>query len=62
MKPSADQLNALRQMARHNPQVVEFLNEWRQAELESLPFATNNLDVCRGRVQTLTELQRFLAT
>lgn len=60
MKVAAEQLQDFRMMARQYPQFVEFLSTWRQKELESMPYATNNLDVIRGRVQTLTEMQGVL--
>jgi len=62
MKPTVDQLNALFVMGRQNQVVVEFLSAWRMKELEQLPYATNNVEVQRGRVQVLTELQKLLDT
>jgi hypothetical protein len=48
-------------LARQYPELGEFLRVWRQEELEKLPYGTAaNLDVLRGRVQTLTELQQAL--
>ena len=48
-------------LARQYPELGEFLSQWRQEELEKLPYGTAaNLDVLRGRVQSLTELQQAL--
>jgi len=48
-------------LARQYPELGEYLRKWRQAELEKLPFATQpNLDVLRGRVQSLTEIREVL--
>ena len=48
-------------LARQFPELREFLSAWRQEELEKLPYGTAaNLDVLRGRVQSLTELQQAL--
>jgi len=48
-------------MARQFPEFAEFLDAWRQEELEAIPYGKDSLDVKRGRVQTLTELQRHLS-
>lgn len=48
-------------ISRQFPEFGEFLAEWRQEELEKLPYAADtNMDVLRGRVQTLTELRQGL--
>lgn len=57
MRLSADELKVCQTIARQYPEFVELLNRLRTDELEVLPFATNNLDVMRGRVQALTEMQ-----
>ena len=61
MAPTSDQLKMLQELARHYPQFGEFVAMWRTEELEQIPNAQKEaLDVMRGRVQTLTTLQRFL--
>lgn len=60
MRMTADQKHVLRQMARQFPEFVELVGQWRQDELEKLPYAKDNLGVMQGRVQTLTEMQRHL--
>ena len=57
MRLSAEELKIFQSVARQYPEFVEVLNRWREEELEVLPFATTQLDVLRGRVQALTELQ-----
>ena len=48
-------------LARQFPEFGDFLSAWRQKELEQLPYAVAaNLDVTRGRVQSLTELQKAI--
>ena len=48
-------------LARQYPELGDFLRQWRQEELEKIPYGVGtNLDVLRGRVQTLTELQQGL--
>lgn len=62
MKPCSPELKAQAEsMARQFPEVAKLISDWRKDELEILPFSRNeSLDVLRGRVQALTELQRFL--
>jgi hypothetical protein len=60
-KFSPAQKQAFDNLARQYPELNEYLSSWRQQELEALPYGVgNNLDVLRGRVQTLTELQQCL--
>lgn len=61
LKPTDEQLKNFSILARQYPEFVEFLTDWRDKELNALPYSKNeNLDVLRGRIQALTELQRFL--
>jgi hypothetical protein len=61
MKLSPEQVTTFGNMTRQFPEFGVFLASWRQKELESLPYGTAaNLDVVRGRVQSLTELQKAL--
>jgi hypothetical protein len=60
MRLSAEEAKICQNVARQFPEFVEILNRWRSSELDTLPYAANNLDVMRGRVQTLTEMQGFL--
>jgi len=47
----------LMQLSRQYPEFVALVARWRTAELEALPYGRDQLDVMRGRVQTLTEMQ-----
>jgi hypothetical protein len=62
MKQVSPQLKqSFEALARQYPELGEYLREWRQAELETLPYGVAaNLDVVRGRVQTLTELRQAI--
>jgi len=54
-----DQKQSFETLARQFPEFGRFLADWRQHELESLVFAApGTMDVIRGRVQALTELQK----
>lgn len=59
-RPTDEQMLALRNMARHNPQVLEYIQQWRHQEMESLPHATTNVAVQQGRCQVLGELIKLL--
>ena len=53
---------AMTNIARQHTVFVEYLEAWRLSELETLPYGAGiNLDVLRGRVQTLTELRKSLS-
>jgi hypothetical protein len=62
MKPfTPAQRQSFEALARQFPELGEYLSVWRQEELEKLPFGEgHSLDVMRGRVQALTEIQKGL--
>lgn len=61
LKPTPQQKQAFENLARQYPELGEYLSAWRQDELEKLPFGVAaNLDVMRGRVQSLTEVQEAI--
>ena len=48
-------------LARASNMILPWLTEWRQRELEQLPFvAPASVGVAQGRCQTLTELYRLV--
>lgn len=60
MRLTADEQQVFHNVARQFPRFVEAIERLRLEELEKLPYATNSLDVQRGRVQSLTEMQKAL--
>lgn len=57
-RPPDDVLAAL---ARLNHTVLPWLQEWRQREMDGLPFASPaNVAVAQGRCQVLTELYKLV--
>jgi hypothetical protein len=57
-RPPPDALHAL---ARSSNALLPWLREWRQKELEQLPFTSaGNVAVAQGRCQVLTELCRLV--
>lgn len=59
-RPTEEQLLALRNAARHNQAMLEYIQQWRHQEMESLPHATTNVAVQQGRCQVLGELLKLL--
>jgi hypothetical protein len=49
-------LQAAAQVNTHSSWFVDFLREWRQAELLKLAYAKDGLPIVQGRVQTLDEV------
>ena len=49
-------LKAFVHIAQNVPVAVEWLESWRDLELERLPQVTNNMAVAQGRCQVLGEI------
>jgi len=63
LRPNPEQLKQIQMLARQFPNFVEFLSAWRMEELESLAGTSGtNVDVMRGRIQTLTELRQVFSS
>ena len=60
IKPDAHVTRQFASIATQHPDVVMWLEQWRQHELEQLPYATNNSTLYQGRCQTLNELVKFV--
>ena len=60
IRPDDRTLKALATVANQYPEIVQFLDTWRQHELETLPSVTNNVTLQQGRCQVLTELSKFV--
>ena len=60
LRPPVDIYQQLARVATHYPQVVEWLGEWGQQELESLPQQTENVARAQGRCAVLRELYKLL--
>lgn len=58
IRPPPEVLAAL---ARSNDRILPWLREWRQKELDQLPFTSQaSVAVAQGRCQVLTELCRLV--
>jgi hypothetical protein len=60
IKPDPRIIQQLASIATQHPDVVVWLEQWRQHELEQLPYATNSPALYQGRCQTLNELVKFV--
>ena len=52
-------LHAAFQSNTHTPWLVEFLEEWRKAEIDKLPYVKEDFAVRQGRVQMLDEVVKM---
>lgn len=61
IQPSADVQKTLASIARTHPHFVEWLGQWRQQEVERLPYSSQTVvGVAQGRCQVLTELHKLV--
>jgi hypothetical protein len=60
IRPDPKVIKALAVTARSYPEVLDWLRDWRQHELEQLPMAVNNPAPLQGRCQVLGELYRLV--
>lgn len=61
MQFTEDDIVLLKQIGRHNPELLDLVTRWRTSELETLAKAGDNLfRTQQGRVHTLTELRQRL--
>lgn len=60
-RPTAQEQQVFQAITRQFPQFCEFLNQWRQDQLELLASTTpDKSDLIRGRVHVLSDLQELL--
>ena len=57
--PDPKVIKALASAVRQHPEILEWLQEWRDQEFESLPYASNTPALSQGRCQVLGELYKF---
>lgn len=63
IQPSADVQKTLASLARTHPHFVEWLGQWRQQELDRLPYSSAGvIGIAQGRCQVLTELHKLVIT
>lgn len=59
-RPSPEIYDNIAKMARNFPQVVDWLGEWRMAELTQLPLRLENTAYAQGRAAVLGELYELI--
>jgi hypothetical protein len=57
--PDPRVIKALASAIRQYPEVLEWLREWKDQELENLPYASSTPALAQGRCQVLSELYKF---
>lgn len=61
IRPDPEIVARLANIATHNKEFVQWLNNWRQYELEQLPNVSSNaVGIAQGRCQVLTELCKLV--
>lgn len=58
-RPSPEVVEQLAYATKHYPLFFQWLEEWRQAELEALPSALANTALAQGRCLVLGELVKL---
>lgn len=59
IKPEPQVVKALAAAMRQYPELLVWIGNWRQHELDQLPNAVNNPAVYQGRCQVLGELYKL---
>ena len=59
IRPTDEVVKAFAVTGRQYPQILTFLTEWKNHELEQLPYALNTSAVSQGRCQVLAELVKL---
>lgn len=61
IRPEPELVQLLARVATHYPDVVKWMNDWRQHELEQLPnVSATSVSLAQGRCQVLTELCKLV--
>jgi hypothetical protein len=53
-------MESLAMAVRQYPEIVKFINLWKQTELERLPYAGENAAIQAGRSQILMEIAKLV--
>jgi hypothetical protein len=60
-RPTVEQHRAVEALAKNMPDVVDWMKQWYEAELEALPFNTTSPTIQQGRCQVLQELVSYVS-
>lgn len=59
IKPEPQVIKAIAYATRHQPELLEWLEEWQMRELKRLPSAVDNVALHQGRCQVLGEITQL---
>ena len=61
IRPDEKELAAITNVAKHNPEFLQWLSNWSNHELRQLPNVPSSIvQLAQGRCQVLTELHKLL--
>ena len=60
INPKPEVVKSLATVSRSYPEIVQWLKEWRDHELKTLPSVLQNTALAQGRCQVLSEIHRLL--
>lgn len=61
IRPDDREFAAISQVAKHNPEFVQWVTNWYNHELRQLPnVSSSSVQLAQGRCQVLTELHKLL--
>ena len=60
IRPSPEVVKLWAVTARQFPELLAWLDEWKNHELAQLPYARDNTAVAQGRCQVLSELVKLV--
>jgi len=60
MRPDNDMIEIMARIVRQYPQFLEFVDRWKQQELDQLPAVHENTALAQGRCLLLQEMHKHL--
>jgi|TARA_R100000995_G_C3466258_1_gene115848 hypothetical protein len=60
INPKPEVVQSIAVVCRQYPEVLEWLKEWRDHELQTLPSVLQNTALAQGRCQVLSEITRLI--
>ena len=60
INPKPEVVQSIATVCRQYPEVLEWLKEWRDHELQTLPSVLQNTALAQGRCQVLSELHKVI--
>ena len=60
INPKPEVVKSIATVSRQYPEILEWLKEWRDHELQTLPSVLQNTALAQGRCQVLSEITRLI--